>query len=79
MSDSNKNFGGRELDWLLCQKLASDFEEEHDQNPMDNPKSTLTLLAEAEKVRKALSGDLEAQISIDSLVDDIEFEYELTR
>ena len=78
MHNSDTNLGGRNLDWLICQKIGAELEEEIDQNPLNLPKCRLKMLAEVEKTRKALSGDSEAQLSIDNLLDEVDVDRTVT-
>ena len=79
MHHSDRNLGGRDLDYLLGRQIADEFKEENDLDPMKPPKVRLNLLTEIERVRKALSMDLQADLNIDSLMDDLDLERELTR
>ena len=62
-------------------KLCNDFQEENetDQNPIENFKSVSRLIKEVEKARITLSGDTEANLSVDYFFEEEDFETELSR
>ena len=80
MSRSDKTLGGRELDWLILEKLSNGFEEEFetDINPKDDKKLIQRMIVEVEKGRIMLSGDVEARINVDNLLDDEDLEKDFT-
>ena len=80
---SDQNLGGRNLDYQLMEKISKTFYEENneelDEEPINNKKSRLSMLAAIEKARITLSGDTETTINIDCLGNDISLISQLTR
>lgn len=79
--ESDKNLGGRDLDWQVLLFLANEFQEQHqtENNPKDAKKSRLRMLDSIEEARKALSGDDEAFLDIDQLLEGNDYEKHLLR
>ena len=69
MHNSNKNLGGRDLDWLILQKVSEEFKSEHNIDLMDLPKCRITLTNAIEKARNALTADTEAFIQVDYITE----------
>ena len=65
------------------EKISKTFYEENneelDEEPINNKKSRLSMLAAIEKARITLSGDTETTINIDCLGNDISLISQLTR
>ena len=51
----------------------------HGSDPRDVPRARLRMLDAIEKVRKLLSGNKEADLSCESLLDDIDFQKSISR
>ncbi|CAD8054922.1 unnamed protein product [Paramecium sonneborni] len=69
-----RNLGARDIDWVLFEKFATQFEKQTGGlNVKKNPKGRLRLLEAIEKARKVLSANSEAQISVEYLVEDEDF------
>lgn len=76
---SERSCGGREMDYLLSQHLASIFEKKYGCNPMTNQKSRLRLMQTVAKSRKQLTVNSDVTISIDCLMEGEDLSYLLTR
>lgn len=76
---SERNLGGRDLDYQIAVKLGAEFAAKHGDNPMDSPRCKLRLYETIEKARKLLSGDTEAMINIDYLMNEEDLNRKVTR
>ena len=80
VSVSSERFcGAREFDILLADKAAYEFNLKYGEDPMDSPKSKITLIEQINKSRKALTGNKEILIHIDSLLKGKNLEFLLNR
>ncbi len=68
--ESDRNLGGRNMDLLLCEKLGEEFKAKFGCDPLKNLRARIRLLDVIEKQRKILSGNLEATVHIESLLED---------
>ena len=78
---SDKNLGGRNLDFKLLEWVAEheDVKDQLAENNLDivkNTKNRSKAIESIEKARKALSSDSDARIDL-SITDDVEFELEI--
>ncbi|XP_023742906.1 heat shock 70 kDa protein 16 isoform X1 [Lactuca sativa] len=64
------NLGGRDFDEVLFRHFATQFKEEHDIDVYSNARASIRLRASCEKLKKILSANAEAPLSIDCLIDD---------
>ena len=55
--NSDRNLGGRDLNYKVMEELSKEFQREFEENPMKNVKCRLRMLESIEKARKILSGD----------------------
>jgi len=71
----DRNLGGRNFDDLIAKKIAAAFKAKHGDDPFTNPKARMKLMDAAEKAKKTLSpaGVTEARISIECLMNDLDF------
>ena len=76
---SDRNLGGREFDYQVMQKLGEEFFKKFGDDPRESPRCRLRLFETIEKARKLLSGDTEAQINIDYLLNEEDLNRKLTR
>ena len=73
-------FAGVHLDNVLMDHFAKEFMKKHNNiDPRSNPKSLAKLRAEAENTKKALSLGTNAQFSVESLADGIDFSATINR
>ncbi|CAK94865.1 unnamed protein product (macronuclear) [Paramecium tetraurelia] len=69
-----RNLGARDIDWVLFEKFATQFEiKTSGLSVRKNAKGRLRLLEAIEKARKVLSANSEAQINVEYLVEDEDF------
>ncbi|CAD8139164.1 unnamed protein product [Paramecium pentaurelia] len=69
-----RNLGARDIDWALFEKFATQFEKQtNGLSVRKNAKGRLRLLEAIEKARKVLSANSEAQIHVEYLVEDEDF------
>lgn len=76
----DRKLGGRDFDELIAKKIAAAFQAKHNDDPWNNPKARMKLMDAAEKAKKTLSptGVTEARISIECLMNDLDFNMTLT-
>lgn len=67
------------MDYLIMQKLCDEFAAKYGCDPRESPRCRLRLFETIEKSRKLLSGDTEAHISIDYLMEEQDLNRKLTR
>jgi heat shock protein 4 len=67
---SNKNLGARQIDFLLFDLLGGEFAKKYGCDPRESVRCRLRLLDSIEKVRKLLSGNKEADVHCESLMED---------
>jgi len=66
----DRHFGGRNIDKALVDHFAAEFKEKFKIDIKTNPKATTRVAAAVEKLKKILSANAQAPISIESLMDD---------
>lgn len=67
---SNKNLGARQIDFLLFDLLGGEFAKKYGCDPRKSVRCRLRLLDSIEKARKLLSGNKEAEINCEALMED---------
>jgi heat shock protein 4 len=67
---SDRNLGGRDLDWAILEKLGGDFAAKFNADPRKNPRCIIRMLETIEKTRKMLSSVPDAPINIDYLLEE---------
>lgn len=68
----DRHFGGRNFDKAIVDHLAKEFKEKFKIDIKTNPKATTRVAAAAEKLKKILSANAGAPMSIESLMDDVD-------
>ena len=68
----DRHFGGRNFDKALVDHFAKEFKEKYKIDIYTNPKAIVRVAAAAEKLKKVLSANLSAPISIESLMNDVD-------
>ncbi|OJJ49878.1 hypothetical protein ASPZODRAFT_128435 [Penicilliopsis zonata CBS 506.65] len=68
----DRHFGGRNFDKALTDHFADEFKEKFKIDIRSNPKAWARTLAAAEKLKKVLSANPSAPLSIESLMEDID-------
>ena len=71
--------GGVQLDQVLIDHFAKEFIKKHKTDPRQNPRSLAKLKLEAEATKRALSLGGNASLSVESLVDGIDFSSTINR
>lgn len=66
----DRHFGGRNIDKALVDHFGAEFKEKFKVDIATNAKATTRVAAAAEKLKKILSANAQAPISIESLMDD---------
>ena len=69
---SDRHFGGRNFDKALVDHFAKEFKEKYKIDIYTNPKALVRVAAAAEKMKKVLSANAQAPISIESLMNDVD-------
>lgn len=75
----DKHFGGRDFDVAIAEHFATEFKGKYKIDIHENPKAYSRVLAAAEKMKKVLSANTSAPISIESLMNDVDVSLSLTR
>jgi heat shock protein 4 len=78
-SATDRHFGGRNFDLALVDHFAKDFKEKFKLDINENPKARVRVAAACEKLKKILSANSNAPISIESLMNDIDVKSSLKR
>lgn len=73
------HFGGRDLDYALVQHFAADFKEKYGIDVLSNKKAVFRLSAAVEKLKKVLSANAQAPLSVESIMNDIDASSSMTR
>lgn len=68
----DRHFGGRDFDKAIVKHFAKEWQEKYKIDIFSNPKAVVRVTAAAEKMKKILSANLQAPISIESLMNDID-------
>ena len=68
----DRHFGGRDFDKALVKHFAKEWQEKYKIDIFSNPKAVVRVTAAAEKMKKILSANLQAPISIESLMNDVD-------
>jgi len=71
--------GARNIDYILFEIFATEFSKKHGCNLHENPKGRLRMLDAIERMRKLLTANKEADIDLDSLMDEKDFHIHFTR
>lgn len=75
----DKHFGGRDFDYAIANYLADEFKGKYKIDVRENPKAFARTLAAAEKLKKVLSANSQAPVSIESVMNDIDVSASMTR
>ena len=68
----DRHFGGRNFDKALVDHFAKEFKEKYKIDIYTNPKALVRVTAAAERMKKILSANAQAPISIESLMNDVD-------
>jgi heat shock protein 4 len=75
----DQNLGGAEIDDILANYFAENFNKKYKTRLQDNVKAWMKLLLQVEKVKKTLNMNEQASISMDCLHEDYDLQDKLTR
>ena len=75
----DQNLGGRDFDEVLFRHFASKFKDQYNIDVCSDSRASIRLRASCEKLKKVLSANVEAQLSIECLVDDKDVSGFITR
>lgn len=75
----DRHFGGRDFDKALVEHFQKEFKEKFKVDINENPKARIRVAAACEKLKKVLSANQQAPISIESLMNDVDVKGSLTR
>lgn len=78
-SACDRNFGGRDFDKILVDYYIKELKNKCKVDISSNPKARYRMLLAVEKLRKILSANAVAPINVESLIDDIDVNYLLSR
>ena len=73
------HLGGRDIDYVLVRHFAEEFKTKYKIDVLSNPKATFRLYASAEKLKKILSANAEAPLSVESIMNDVDASSKLSR
>lgn len=76
---SDKNLGARQIDYLLTDLFGEKFTKKYGCDPRKDNRARLRLLDSIEKMRKLLTGNKEADISCEALLEDEDLKEHFTR
>ena len=68
----DRHFGGRDFDKALVDHFAKEFKEKYKIDIYTNPKALVRVATACEKLKKILSANAQAPISIESLMNDVD-------
>lgn len=68
----DRHFGGRNFDKALVDHFAKEFKEKYKIDITTNPKAMVRVATAAEKMKKMLSANLQAPLSVESVMNDID-------
>jgi len=75
----HRNLGARNLDYVLFDVLANEFDKKYGCDPRENPRARLRLLDGIEKARKLLTSNKEADVICEALMEDNDLRKHLSR
>lgn len=78
-SAADKHFGGRDFDYAIAEHFAKEFKSKYKIDIHENPKAYSRVLAASEKLKKVLSANSQAPISIESVMNDVDVSSSLER
>jgi len=79
LCEKSDKVGGRDMDECLMREFGAQFQKKHGCDPLSTKKSSFKLEDAVTKTKKILSGNSEAGISVDCLMEDEDFAGTVTR
>ena len=77
--NSDRNLGAREFDYEMTQVIGEEFAKKFGDDPRKNARCKFRMYEACEKARKILSGDTEASINIDYLLNEEDLNRKINR
>lgn len=68
----DRHFGGRDFDYALIEHFAAEFKAKYKIDVLSNPKATFRLATAVEKMKKILSANAQAPVSVESIMNDVD-------
>ncbi|KAF8515677.1 HSP70-domain-containing protein [Hysterangium stoloniferum] len=75
----DRHLGGRDIDYALVQHFAKEFKTKYKIDVMGNAKATFRLATQVERLKKILSANTEAPLSVESIMNDVDASSKLNR
>lgn len=75
----NRHLGGRDIDYALVQHFSEEFKGKYKIDVLSNQKARFRLAAGCEKLKKILSANAEAPLSVESIMNDVDASSRLKR
>ena len=75
----DRHLGGRDIDYALLQHFATQFKTKYKIDVLSSPKATFRLAVGCERLKKILSANSEAPLSVESIMNDIDASSKLSR
>ncbi|KAG9316884.1 heat shock protein 70 family [Chiua virens] len=75
----DRHLGGRDIDYALLKHFATEFKTKYKIDVLSNPKATFRLAVGCERLKKILSANIEAPLSVESIMNDVDASSKLTR
>jgi heat shock protein 4 len=75
----DRHLGGRDIDYALVQHFAKEFKTKYKIDVLNNAKATFRLATQVERLKKILSANSEAPLSVESIMNDVDASSKLTR
>ncbi|KAG8679705.1 adenyl-nucleotide exchange factor sse1 [Ceratobasidium sp. 394] len=75
----DRHFGGRNIDMALVKHFAAEFKEKYKIDVLSNPKAIFRLVTACEKLKKVLSANAEGNLSVESIMNDVDASSKLNR
>lgn len=76
---ADRNLGARNIDYIVCKALSDENKEKMEGELIKKPKIFLGLMDAVESLRKKLTSNSDADIFIDSIMNDEDLEKTFTR
>ncbi|KAH8916751.1 heat shock protein 70 [Atractiella rhizophila] len=75
----DRHFGGRDIDWALVEHFAEEFKSKYKIDVKSNKKAVFRLASGVEKLKKILSANAAAPLSVESIMNDVDASSSMTR
>jgi heat shock 70kDa protein 4 len=75
----DRHLGGRDIDYALVKYFSEEFKTKYKIDVLSNAKATFRLATQVERLKKILSANAEAPLSVESIMNDIDASSKLSR